>query len=152
MQAASEALPARDRAVILILLIATFVVILNETIMNVALPRLMTNLHVTAGRAQWLSTTFMLTMAVVIPVTGFLLQRLSTRVVFGLAMGLFSLGTLLAALSPSFVLLLLAQIVQDSGTAIVLPLLMTTVLVLAPGIGRAYDRVGPGRWRCRVLS
>lgn len=136
MPAAPEVLPTRDRAVILILLIATFVVILNETIMNVALPRLMTDLHVTAGRAQWLSTAFMLTMAVVIPVTGFLLQRLSTRRVFGLAMGLFSLGTLLAALSPSFVPLLLARIVQASGTAIMLPLLMTTVLTLVPERGR----------------
>ncbi len=136
MPAAPDALPARDRAVILILLIATFVVILNETIMNVALPRLMTDLHVTAGRAQWLSTAFMLTMAVVIPITGFLLQRLSTRMVFGLAMGLFSLGTLLAAVSPSFVPLLLARIVQASGTAIMLPLLMTTVLMLVPERGR----------------
>ena len=136
MSAAPEPLPARDRAVILILLIATFVVILNETIMNVALPRLMVDLHVTAGRAQWLSTAFMLTMAVVIPVTGFLLQRLTTRTVFGLAMGLFSVGTLLAAVSPGFVPLLLARIVQASGTAIMLPLLMTTVLTLVPERGR----------------
>lgn len=108
---------------ILILLVATFLVILNETIMNVALPRLMADLHVTAGRAQGLSTAFML-------------QRLSTRMVFGLAMGLFSLGTLLAAVSPGFVPLLLARIVQASGTAIMLPLLMTTVLTLVPERGR----------------
>lgn len=132
MTADTPTLPARDRAVILILLIATFVVILNETIMNVALPRLMTDLHVTASTAQWLSTAFMLTMAVVIPVTGFLLQRLSTRTVFLLAMTLFSLGTLLAALSTGFVPLLVARVVQASGTAIMLPLLITTVLTLVP--------------------
>ncbi|UQN09138.1 MDR family MFS transporter [Deinococcus sp. QL22] len=129
---ATDSLVPRDRAVILILLIATFVVILNETIMNVALPRLMTDLNITASTAQWLSTAFMLTMAVVIPVTGFLLQRLSTRTVFLLAMTLFSLGTLLAALSTGFVPLLLARIVQASGTAIMLPLLITTVLTLVP--------------------
>ncbi|WP_407572779.1 MDR family MFS transporter [Deinococcus altitudinis] len=132
MTAAPGPLAPRDRAVILILLIATFVVILNETIMNVALPRLMGDLKVTAGTAQWLSTGFMLTMAVVIPVTGFLLQRLSTRAVFLTAMTLFSAGTLLAALSPGFVPLLLARIVQASGTAIMLPLLITTVLTLVP--------------------
>lgn len=126
----------RDRAVILILLIATFVVILNETIMNVALPRLMADLRITASTAQWLSTAFMLTMAVVIPVTGFLLQRLSTRTVFLTAMTLFTVGTLLAALAPGFVPLLLARIVQACGTAIMLPLLMTTVLTLVPERGR----------------
>lgn len=129
---ASPDLAPRDRAVILILLIATFVVILNETIMNVALPRLMTDLQVDAVTVQWLATAFMLTMAVVIPITGFLLERLTTRQVFLLAMTLFSVGTLLAGLAPGFTWLLIARIVQASGTAIMLPLLMTTVLTLVP--------------------
>ena len=132
----STAAPSADsrgaNKLIATLLIATFVVILNETIMGVALPRLMTDLHISASTGQWLSTAFLLTMAVVIPTTGFLLQRLSTRRVFLLAMGLFSTGTLLAALSPGFWLLLPARVVQASGTAMMLPLLMTTILTLVP--------------------
>ena len=126
------ALSARDRQVIGILLVAAFVVILNETIMSVALPRLMVDLDLTARTVQWLTTAFMLTMAVVIPTTGFLLQRISTRTVFILAMSLFSAGTLLAAISPGFWLLLPARIVQASGTAVMIPLLITTVLTLVP--------------------
>ncbi|MDJ0320782.1 MDR family MFS transporter [Pseudarthrobacter sp. PS3-L1] len=118
--------------VIATLLVATFVVILNETIMNVALQRLMVDLQVDAPTVQWLSTGFMLTMAVVIPTTGFILQRLATRSVFLLAMGLFSVGTALAALAPGFEVLLFARIVQAGGTAIMLPLLMTTILTLVP--------------------
>ena len=118
--------------IIATLLVATFVVILNETIMNVALQRLMVDLNIDAPTVQWLSTGFMLTMAVVIPTTGFILQRLTTRAVFMLAMGLFSGGTLLAALAPGFEVLLLARIVQAGGTAIMLPLLMTTILTLVP--------------------
>lgn len=118
--------------IIATLLVATFVVILNETIMNVALQRLMVDLQVDAPTVQWLSTGFMLTMAVVIPTTGFILQTLSTRAVFMLAMGLFSVGTALAAVAPGFEILLLARIVQASGTAIMLPLLMTTILTLVP--------------------
>lgn len=124
--------------VIATLLVATFVVILNETIMNVALQRLMVDLGVTAPTVQWLSTGFMLTMAVVIPTTGFILQRLTTRAVFMLAMGLFSGGTLLAALAPGFEVLLLARIVQAGGTAIMLPLLMTTILTLVPVARRGF--------------
>lgn len=118
--------------IIATLLVATFVVILNETIMNVALQRLMVDLQVDAPTVQWLSTGFMLTMAVVIPTTGFILQTLSTRAVFMLAMGLFSVGTALAAVAPGFEILLLARIIQASGTAIMLPLLMTTILTLVP--------------------
>jgi MFS transporter, DHA2 family, lincomycin resistance protein len=122
----------RDRLVIGTLLVAAFVVILNETIMGVALPRLMRELGVTAALGQWLTTAFMLTMAVVIPTTGFLLQRLSTRTVYALSLGLFSAGTALATVAPGFWVLLLGRIVQASGTALMLPLLMTTVLTLVP--------------------
>jgi DHA2 family lincomycin resistance protein-like MFS transporter len=123
---------AGDRAIIAILLVATFVVILNETIMSVALPSLMKDLSVSARTGQWLSTVFLLTLAVVIPTTGFLLQRLTTRQVFVTAMTLFSTGTLIAAVSPAFWLLLPARVVQASGTAMMLPLLITTILTLVP--------------------
>lgn len=126
------ALTRADRAVIGVLLVATFVVILNETIMGVALPVLLTELQVTAAVGQWLTAGFLLTMSVVIPITGYLIQRVSTRVLYGVAMGLFSAGTLLAALAPGFPVLLAARVVQASGTAIMLPLLMTTVMTLVP--------------------
>ena len=111
---------------------SAFVVILNETIMSVAIPRLMESLGVTAGAAQWVTTAFLLTMAVIIPMTGFLLQRMHTRAVFILAMSLFSLGTLAAALAPGLELLVVARVIQASGTAIMMPLLMTTVMTLVP--------------------
>ncbi|HSZ09747.1 MAG TPA: DHA2 family efflux MFS transporter permease subunit [Steroidobacteraceae bacterium] len=122
----------RNRLVINLLLVATFVVILNETLMAVAIPRLMRDLNVTAGAVQWLTTGFLLTVSVVIPVTGFLLQRVNTRPVFVLAMSLFSLGTLIATLASNLEMLILARIIQASGTAIMMPLLMTTVMTLAP--------------------
>jgi len=123
---------ARNKLVINLLLVSAFVVILNETIMSVAIPRLMETLGVTAAAAQWVTTAFLLTMAVVIPMTGFLLQRLRTRPIFILAMSLFSAGTLAAALAPGLELLVVARVIQASGTAIMMPLLMTTVMTLVP--------------------
>jgi DHA2 family lincomycin resistance protein-like MFS transporter len=123
---------ARNRLVISLLLVSAFVVILNETIMGVAIPRLMADLGVTASAAQWLTTAFLLTMAIVIPITGFLLQRLHTRTVFILAMSMFSLGTLVSALAPGLVMLVVGRIVQAIGTALMMPLLMTTVMNLVP--------------------
>nr|WP_203670636.1 DHA2 family efflux MFS transporter permease subunit [Cellulomonas phragmiteti] len=127
---------ARDRLAVTLLLVSTFVVILNETIMGVALPRLMDDLAITASTAQWLTTAFLLTMAVVIPVTGFFLQRTTTRGAFLTAMGLFSLGTLVCALSPGFEMLLAGRVVQATGTAVMLPLLMTTVMTVTPPASR----------------
>ena len=122
----------RNRLVINLLLVATFVVILNETFMAVAIPRLMRDLNVTAGAVQWLTTAFLLTVSVVIPVTGFLLQRMNTRPIFVLAMSLFTLGTMIATMASNLEVLILARVIQASGTAIMMPLLMTTVMTLAP--------------------
>lgn len=127
---------ARNRLVIGILIGSTFVVVLNETIINVAIPRFIIDFAIDASAAQWLSAAFLLTMAVVIPVTGFLLQRFTTRTIFVAAMSFFSVGTLVAALSPGFAVLLIARIVQGCGTAIMLPLLITTVMELVPAATR----------------
>jgi DHA2 family lincomycin resistance protein-like MFS transporter len=132
MQTATRSEVAPDYAVLRWLVGATFVVILNETIMINAIPRLMVDFDVDASAAQWLSTAFMLTMAVVIPITGWFLQRVTTRFAFGLAMGIFCAGTLLAALAPSFGVLLVARVVQAGGTAVMMPLLMTTLMSVVP--------------------
>jgi MFS transporter, DHA2 family, lincomycin resistance protein len=141
--AAPRGLDARANRVIWLLLGATFVVILNETIMGVAIPHLVVDLHVSVESAQWLTTVFMLTMAVVIPVTGWLLQRLETRPAFILAMSFFSAGTLIAAVAPGLTLLLVARVTQACGTAIMMPLLMTTIMELVPPRerGRLMGRV-----------
>jgi MFS transporter, DHA2 family, lincomycin resistance protein len=122
----------RTPVVVRLLVLATFVVILNETVMINAIPRLMSDLSVTEQAAQWLSTAFMLTMAAVIPVTGWLLQRVSTRRAYAIAMGVFCAGTALAAVAPVFEVLLVARIIQASGTAVMLPLLMTTLMTVVP--------------------
>ncbi|MDF2823393.1 MAG: family efflux transporter permease subunit [Mycobacterium sp.] len=127
-----DRLPAGVPKLIALLLLSTFLVILNETIMGVALPRLMVELDITASTGQWLTTAFMLTMAVVIPMTGSILDRFSTRTVFMTAASLFTVGTLLAAAAPGFSVLLLGRVVQAAGTALLLPLLMTTVMTFVP--------------------
>jgi len=131
-----DRLSRQHRSVILVLMVAAFTVILNETVMSVALPVLQVDLDVALSVAQWLTTAYMLAMAVVIPLTGFLIQRVPTRALFVLAMSLFSVGTLAAALAPGFGMLLAARVVQAAGTAIMMPLLMTTVMTLVPAARR----------------
>ncbi len=118
--------------VIKLLVAATFVVILNETIMINAIPRLMGDFAITPRSAQWLSTVFMLTMAAVIPLTGWFLQRVSTRTAYAVAMATFCAGTALAAVAPTFEVLLAGRVIQAGGTAVMMPLLMTTLMTVVP--------------------
>ncbi len=122
----------RPGPVIGLLVGSAFVMILNETIMSVALPHLIVDLAVSASTVQWLTSGFLLTMAVVIPTTGFLLERFTPRQVFLASLTLFSVGTLVCALAPGFPVLLLGRVVQACGTAVMIPLLMTTVMRLVP--------------------
>ncbi|WP_419997839.1 MDR family MFS transporter [Streptomyces boninensis] len=137
------AVKGRTPLVVRLLVLATFVVILNETIMVNAIPRLMEDLHVTEQSAQWVSTVFMLTMAAVIPVTGWFLQRVTTRQAYGIAMGIFLVGTVLSAVAPSFAILLIGRVIQAAGTAVMMPLLMTTLMVVvaAEDRGRVMGNV-----------
>jgi len=130
--AAAEPTREKTPAVVSLLVLATFIVILNETIMINAIPRLMADFAVTESAAQWLSTAFMLTMAAVIPVTGWFLQRVTTRAAYTTAMAVFCTGTALAAAAPIFEVLLAARIIQATGTAVMMPLLMTTLMTVVP--------------------
>ena len=136
-------LDSRSRVAIILLLAAVFVVFLNETFLSVALSDIDKDLRISPTLGQWLSTGFALTMAVVIPITGWLLQRLNTRPVFITAMSLFTAGTLIAATAVGFPILLLGRIVQASGTAIMMPLMMTTIMSLVPpqSLGRMMGRI-----------
>ncbi|MFC9256661.1 DHA2 family efflux MFS transporter permease subunit [Amycolatopsis thailandensis] len=127
-----ERAPARAGLLIGVLVLSAFVMILNETILSVALRDLTVDLKVPTTTVQWLTSGFLLTMAVVIPITGFLLERFTPRQVFLASLTLFSTGTLVSALAPGFGLLLTGRVIQACGTAVMLPLLMTTVMRLVP--------------------
>jgi DHA2 family lincomycin resistance protein-like MFS transporter len=124
--------PFKTPLVVKLLVAATFVVILNETTMINALPSLMRDFGIDQRTSQWVNTVFMLTMASVIPLTGWFLQRVTTQTAFTVAMATFCTGTLLGMLAPTYAALLIARAVQGAGTAVMMPLLMTTVMTVIP--------------------
>ncbi|MGF3104599.1 MDR family MFS transporter [Rossellomorea sp. DUT-2] len=115
-----------------VMLLGAFVGILNETLLSTALPSIMNDFGLNENKVQWLTTAFLLTNGVMIPISAYLIERFSTRTLFLSAIGLFGLGTMLAALSHSFSLLLLGRVVQAAGSGIMLPLIMTIILTIIP--------------------
>lgn len=124
--------PVNRNVVLAVLVSGAFVVILNQTLMNTALPALMEDFGITANSAQWVTTIFMLVNGIMIPITAFLIQRFSTRSLFFAAMGLFSLGTLLAILSPTYGVLLAGRVIQAAGGGIIMPLMQTILFAIFP--------------------
>ncbi|WP_026576319.1 DHA2 family efflux MFS transporter permease subunit [Bacillus sp. UNC438CL73TsuS30] len=118
--------------ILAILMIGAFISMLNETLLNVALPSIMKDLDVSASTVQWLSTGYMLVNGVMIPATAFLIQKYTARRLFLTAMSLFLIGTILAGFATSFPVLLVARMIQASGSAIMMPLLMNVMLTSFP--------------------
>jgi DHA2 family lincomycin resistance protein-like MFS transporter len=135
-EAAPDRLPPGSTTLLTVLVAAAFAMVLNETILTTALPRLMSDFQLSAATAQWLTTGFILVMAIVTPATGFLQQRFSTRTMFLAAVGLFVAGTLIALLSSGFTVLMIARVIQALGTAAMLPMLTTTIMQLVPASQR----------------
>lgn len=114
------------------LLLAGFIGMFSETALNVALSDLMKVLQITPTTAQWLTTAYLLTLGILVPISGLLLQWFTTRQLFVAALCFSILGTFLAAMAPNFEFLLAARIVQAMGTALLLPLMFNTILVIIP--------------------
>ncbi|MFP5114041.1 DHA2 family efflux MFS transporter permease subunit [Bacillaceae bacterium C204] len=117
---------------VLIMILGVFVAILNETLLNVALSKIMDDIGIAPSTAQWLSTGYLLVIGVLIPVTAYLIQRFTTRTLFLTAMGLFSVGTFVAAISPGFAVLLTGRMLQAAGTGLLFPLLTNVVFAMVP--------------------
>lgn len=118
--------------ILTVLLIGAIAAILNQTVLNVALPTLSGEFKVSTATAQWLITLYMLVNGIFIPVTAFLMARFSTRQLFFTSMIVFSIGTLICGVAPSFTLLLTGRVVQAIGAGIVMPLLISVVFRLFP--------------------
>ena len=117
---------------IAVLMSGAFVAILNETLLNVAIAPIMESFGVAASTAQWITTSYLLVVAVLVPVSAFLIQRFTTRQLYLTSMALFGIGTVIAGTAPVFSLLLLGRVVQASGTGILIPLLTNVILALIP--------------------
>ncbi|AXI01016.1 MFS transporter [Sporosarcina sp. PTS2304] len=118
--------------VIAILFIGAFVAILNNTLLNIALPVIMNEFSIRPSDVQWLTTGFMLVNGILIPASAFFIQKFTNKKIFLTAMVLFSLGTFLAIVAPTFNLLIVARMIQASGSALMMPLLMNVMLTAFP--------------------
>ncbi|MCU6708471.1 DHA2 family efflux MFS transporter permease subunit [Paenibacillus sp. J5C_2022] len=130
--------------ILIALVIGAFFSILNETLLNVAYVRLMEDFQVAYTTVQWLSTSYMLVVGILVPVSALLIGWLTTRQMFIGALSLFTLGTLVCALSPDFSILLGGRVIQALGTGLMLPVMMNTILVLYPpeNRGAAMGSIG----------
>ncbi|YCA42052.1 DHA2 family efflux MFS transporter permease subunit [Bacillus sp. JZ8] len=113
-------------------LISGFIGLFSETALNIALNTLIDVFHTNAATVQWLTTGYLLTLGILVPVSGLLQQWFTTRQLFITSLVFSIIGTVIAAIAPNFEVLMVARIFQAMGTALLLPLMFNTILLIIP--------------------
>lgn len=120
------------KAVVAVLILGMFVSILNQTIINVALPPLMNEFNVSTSTAQWLITGFMLVNGILVPISAFLVSRFTYRKLFVAAMLFFTVGSIICATSGNFTMMMTGRVIQAVGAGILMPVGMNIFMTLFP--------------------
>lgn len=118
--------------VLTVLLLGMFVSILNQTVINVALPALMADFNVTTSTAQWLSTGFMLVNGILIPISAYLVETFTYRKLFIVSMIFFAVGSVICAISPNFPIMMTGRVIQAVGAGVLMPLGMNIFMTIFP--------------------
>src|SRR5215469_9824530 len=111
--------------------------LLDITIVSVVLPQIATALHTEYETTTWIGTGYLLATAAVIPIVGYLSDRIGSRTIFLLALGFFTLGSALSAFAPSVSALTAFRVVQGVGGGALLPVGMAIVFRLFDPTERA---------------
>lgn len=118
--------------IMMALIIGAFFAILNETLLNIALTTLMQEFNITLPTVQWVATGFMLVMGIVIPISPLIVQWFTTRQLFIGTMTVFTIGTAIAAIAPTFSVLLTGRLIQAIGTGLLMPIMFNVFLLIYP--------------------
>src|ERR1700690_3875197 len=128
-----ERLTPQVRNALLALIVGGIAAILDSTMMTLALHTLVIRLHSTDGAIQWVTTGYLLAMAVAIPITGWAESRWGGKRVWMAALVLFVLGSVLCALSWNDVSLIGFRVLQGFAAGLIFPLIQTLGVKAAGG-------------------
>ncbi|EGQ4043830.1 DHA2 family efflux MFS transporter permease subunit [Staphylococcus pseudintermedius] len=109
-----------------------FISILNQTLLNTALPRINTDFNISASTGQWLMTGFMLVNGILIPISAFLFNKYSYRRLFLTAMLIFTIGSLVCGFAWSFSIMMVGRVLQAMGAGVLMPLGTNVFMTIFP--------------------
>jgi MFS transporter, DHA2 family, methylenomycin A resistance protein len=129
--------PRRRRLTLLAMCVGAFMIQLDVTIVNVALPSIQRSLHTTPGDLEWVISAYALALAAFIPVGGAIGDRYGRKRIFVIGVTTFALGSMACALAPSDAALIGSRALQGIGGAAMLALTLSIITETFPAEARA---------------
>src|SRR5882724_6778215 len=118
--------------VLICTVVGTFMVMLDQTVVNIALPKITTVFGVGVHETQLIVTSYMLALAVIMPATGYLSDTFGTKRLYLITMALFTVGSLLCGLAWNNPSLVAFRVIQGLGGGMMSPLGMTMLFQVVP--------------------
>ncbi len=115
-----------------VVIVGTFMSILDSSIVNVAIPKMMTVFGASTDQIEWVVTGYMLTMSIVIPLTGYLGDRFGIKRLYIMSLIIFTAGSALCGLSVSTQTMIAARVVQAIGGGMIMPVGMAMIFMIVP--------------------
>lgn len=128
----TDRIDKRVYAAILATGLMSFSGVIVETAMNITFPTLMKEFDITTNTVQWMTSIYLLIVAIIVPLSAILKKSFATKKLFLCANLLFITGALIDALAGSFAFLLMGRAIQGIGTGIALPLMFNIILEQVP--------------------
>ncbi len=145
MDATAEHISASERKALFATLVASCVILsLLSTALHTALSPLIADLGISLSQGQWVTSGYVLVLAVMTPLTAFLTTRIPTRPLYMMALGCFLTGTLMSALAPSWGFLMVGRVLQASANALIATITQVSIMSMFPADqrGRAMGWFG----------
>jgi len=127
-----------NKGVIIVTLATGFLLTFCQFLLITSYPAIMREFQINATEVQWLTTIYLLTTIVFIPLTGYLSNRFSTKALLVFALLCMAAGLIVGAFSQSFIQLILARAIQAVGTGVILPVIQTILITVFPKERRGF--------------
>ena len=118
--------------IVAVVVLGAFLALLNQTVMSPALPVIMADFGIDASTAQWIMSIYPLVSGIMVPVSAYLIDKFSTRKLFFGALVAFAAGTLLCAVAPDFLWLIVGRVLQAAGSGVLMPLVAVVPMLVFP--------------------
>ena len=123
---------------LIVVVIGTFMAILDSSIVNIAIPKMMAIFQVSVEKSRWIITSYTLTLGAVIPLTGYLTDRFGSKKIYIIALAIFTLGSLLCSLSWSISAMIFFRVIQGLGGGMLMPVSMAILFQVVPQEKRGF--------------
>lgn len=125
-------LTKKEKGIFTTVMLMSIVSTIMATALSTGIPAIMNDFHISAGSAQWVTSLYSLVSGIMILITAFIIKRFPTRPVFFIGTGIFTIGTLIGAIAPTYFLLIIGRLLQGAGNGLVLALTQVIILKIFP--------------------